>query len=202
VLTTGATTGDLVVTESFYVSSVLNAIPATAGAVNTTYIADNAITTAKIAAGAVAQVDLAAGVAGNGPAFTAAGSSTQTFGATTWTKIVFQTETYDTNGCYDNATNYRFTPTVAGYYQMNLSMSANDTGAGGVLLYTAFYKNGVSFTGLSNRDDNGQPRNMSQSVIIYCNGSTDYIEVYGYISGGTFGTGSARYFSGAMVRAA
>ena len=140
--------------------------------------------------------------AGTGPAFTAAGSSTQTFGATTWTKIVFQTETYDTNSCYDNATNYRFTPTVAGYYQMNLSMSANDTGAGGVLLYTAFYKNGVSFTALSNRDDNGQPRNMSQSVIIYCNGSTDYIEVYGYTSGGTFGAGSARYFSGAMVRAA
>jgi len=38
VLTNAATVGDLVVTESFYVSSVLNAIPATAGAVNSTYI--------------------------------------------------------------------------------------------------------------------------------------------------------------------
>jgi hypothetical protein len=40
VLASGAIVGDLVVTESFYVSSVLNAIPATAGAVNSTYIAN------------------------------------------------------------------------------------------------------------------------------------------------------------------
>ena len=38
VLATGATAGDLITTESFYVSSVLNAIPATAGAVTDTYI--------------------------------------------------------------------------------------------------------------------------------------------------------------------
>ena len=137
-----------------------------------------------------------------GPAFAATGSSTQTFGGATWTKVAFQTETYDTNSCYDNVTNYRFTPTTAGYYQMNLSMNANETGAGGVVLYTSFYKNGVAFTSVSNRDDNGQPRNMSQSVVIYCNGSTDYIEVYGYVSSGTFGTGASRYFSGALVRTA
>lgn len=39
VLASGATAGDLITTESFYVSSVLNAIPATAGAVNSTYLA-------------------------------------------------------------------------------------------------------------------------------------------------------------------
>ena len=48
VLASGATAGDSVVTESFYVSSVLNAIPATAGAVNSTYLADGSVTTAKI----------------------------------------------------------------------------------------------------------------------------------------------------------
>jgi hypothetical protein len=41
VLAAAATAGDLVATESFYVSSVLNAIPATAGAVNSTYLASN-----------------------------------------------------------------------------------------------------------------------------------------------------------------
>jgi len=41
VLTTGATAGDLVTTISFYVSSVLNAIPATAGSVGSTYLAPN-----------------------------------------------------------------------------------------------------------------------------------------------------------------
>jgi hypothetical protein len=38
VLAAGATLGDLITTESFYVSSVLNAIPATGGAVNNTYL--------------------------------------------------------------------------------------------------------------------------------------------------------------------
>ena len=38
VLAAGATLGDLVSTESFYVSSVLNAIPATGGAINTLYL--------------------------------------------------------------------------------------------------------------------------------------------------------------------
>lgn len=41
VLASAATAGDLISTVSFYVSSVLNAIPATAGAVNSTYLASN-----------------------------------------------------------------------------------------------------------------------------------------------------------------
>ena len=41
VLTTGATSGDLVTVESFLVSSVLNAIPATAGSVGSSYIANS-----------------------------------------------------------------------------------------------------------------------------------------------------------------
>jgi hypothetical protein len=40
VLTNACTVGDAVVTESFYVSSVLNAIPATAGSVSDSYIVD------------------------------------------------------------------------------------------------------------------------------------------------------------------
>jgi len=38
VLANGCTLNDVVTTESFYVSSVLNAIPATAGAINSTYL--------------------------------------------------------------------------------------------------------------------------------------------------------------------
>ena len=49
VLTTAATAGDLITTISFLVSSVLNAIPATNGAVTTPYILDGAVTAAKMA---------------------------------------------------------------------------------------------------------------------------------------------------------
>ena len=50
VLTTGATSGDLITTESFYVSSVLNAIPATAGSVGSTYLAGGAVLAANMGA--------------------------------------------------------------------------------------------------------------------------------------------------------
>jgi hypothetical protein len=53
VLAVGATSGDLVTTESFYVSSVIDGIPAIGSSVIGSYIADGAISTAKIADDAV-----------------------------------------------------------------------------------------------------------------------------------------------------
>jgi len=50
VLNNGCTAGDLVETISFFVSSVLNAIPAVANAVTTSYINNGAVTRAKMAA--------------------------------------------------------------------------------------------------------------------------------------------------------
>jgi len=55
VLASGATTGDLIRTESFYVSSVLNAIPATAGSINSSYLASG-VARANWGAGGVLQV--------------------------------------------------------------------------------------------------------------------------------------------------
>jgi hypothetical protein len=52
VLANGATAGDLIRTESFFVSSVLNAIPAVANAVTDTYINTGAVTPAKLSTGA------------------------------------------------------------------------------------------------------------------------------------------------------
>ena len=50
VLASAASSGDLVVVESFYVSSVLNAIPAVSGAVNSAYLLDGSVTAAKMGA--------------------------------------------------------------------------------------------------------------------------------------------------------
>jgi len=52
VLATGATSGDLVTVESFLVSSVLNAIQNTAGAVSTSNLAGGSVTAAKMGSGA------------------------------------------------------------------------------------------------------------------------------------------------------
>ena len=69
VLASAASSGDLVVVESFYVSSVLNAIPATAGAVTDTYLNTGAVTTAKIADANVTPAKISTG----GPSWTSGG---------------------------------------------------------------------------------------------------------------------------------
>jgi hypothetical protein len=66
-------------------------------------------------------------VSGNMPAFSAYQSSGQTLSSATATKLNFQTEEFDTNNNFDSTTNMRFTPTVAGYYQVNGGLS-NNTG--------------------------------------------------------------------------
>ena len=60
---TGASANDLVTTESFYVSSVLNAIPAQPNAVTSTYINYQAVGTNQLANNAVGTAQLANGSA-------------------------------------------------------------------------------------------------------------------------------------------
>jgi hypothetical protein len=50
------------------------------------------------------------------PAFEAYSTADQTISDDVYTKVQFDTERFDTDNCYDNTTNYRFTPTVAGKY--------------------------------------------------------------------------------------
>ena len=52
----------------------------------------------------------------NTPAFHATLSSTQTITNNTFTKLQIDNEIYVTDGCYDNSSNYRFTPTSSGKY--------------------------------------------------------------------------------------
>ena len=88
VLATGATAGDLITTESFYVSSVLNAIPATNGAVTSAYLLNGSVTAAKMAAsGAWAPAGTVIQVV-NASASTTVASSTATLVDTTLTATI------------------------------------------------------------------------------------------------------------------
>jgi hypothetical protein len=79
----------------------------------------------------------------NGPAFSAYLSSSQSISSSTFTKVQCNTEEFDTNSNYDNATNYRFTPTVAGYYQISGCINFSSTTKAEFL--TTIYKNGSEF---------------------------------------------------------
>ena len=216
VLNNGCTTGDTVTIESFLVSSVLNAIPATAGAVTGSYIASGAIGSSQLAnlttlptnGGNITlpAVSGTAMVSGNMPAFSAYLSANQNLTAATFTKATINTKDFDTNNNYDNSTNYRFTPTVAGYYQVNVTAIFNSTATNPTNTVTSLYKNGSEIKRVQGVSASSAYGNTLSSLI-YMNGSTDYLEMYVFASGGTgtlyiTGGTSNTYFSASMVRAA
>ena len=135
------------------------------------------------------------------PAFSAYQSSQQTISSTsTWTKINFQTEEFDTNSNFDNATNMRFTPTVAGYYQVSANFVTTVTG--GTSERIAIYKNGSIFksgTYIISYAESGHV-----STLVYMNGSTDYVEAYAWVTSARTlqATADTTWFQAVMVRSA
>jgi hypothetical protein len=122
-------------------------------------------------------------VSGNMPAFSAY-ITTQTVSGDTATKMQFATENFDTNNNFDSTTNYRFTPTVAGYYLVTAS-SYFSSYSGGSFVNLTIYKNGTPFQEVQRTWPSTNPSNIGGSVIVFCNGSTDYIEAYWYSAGGS-----------------
>ena len=138
-------------------------------------------------------------VSGNMPAFSAYQSSAQSLSSGTSTKITFDTEEFDTN---NNFASSRFTPTVAGYYQLNARVRPNNTNAEAEI---SIYKNGSSFKNGSNVSPSiGNQNGTIISSLVYANGSTDYFEIYVYLgsAGTTSSNNSSTWFNGCLMRAA
>jgi hypothetical protein len=136
----------------------------------------------------------------SGPAFRAfRQTSSQSVSAATWTKAQLQGETFDTDSCYDSTTNYRFTPTKAGYYQFNSTLFHINGG----VMNIAIYKNGT-FASNGNTVDNSSGGNGAPVVsdIIYLNGSTDYAEIYTWnnLAFSIYNNSSDSFFSGIWIR--
>jgi hypothetical protein len=149
-------------------------------------------------------VSTASTFAGTGPAFSAYRNGTQSISSGTFTKIQFNVEEFDTNNCYDSTTNYRFTPNVAGYYQINGSLN-NVPSSSPTQASIAIFKNGSAFK-YGTYITAGTGMSVNVSNVVYFNGSTDYVEIYAFItaaSAGIEGSSVANtYFNAAMVRAA
>lgn len=137
----------------------------------------------------------------NAPAFSAVPSGTQSIGVATQTKLTFATEEFDTAGAYDNATNYRFTPQVAGYYQVNLGIQLQ---SGQTVLIGYIYKNGSNFKSASRDSATANQTTLTTSALVYMNGSTDYIEAWIYTSASATVTnaGQWNFFQASLARPA
>jgi hypothetical protein len=146
--------------------------------------------------------------AGTGPAFNAWKSSSQNISASTWTKATFDNEEFDTNNNFASST---FTPTVAGYYQVNAVANLSNITNNASGTSVAIYKNGSLYKKAEWNAAGGNTyiNDTTQciSTVTYMNGTTDYLEVYCYESAaGTpqiVGAADRRTsFSAAMIRAA
>jgi len=140
-----------------------------------------------------------------GPAFSAYPGTSQTISSGgTLVKVLFETEEFDTGSCFSSS---RFTPTVAGYYQINSTVRFDGGGPGTGECMIVIFKNG----GEAKRGWNSSGTSfandffsMSVSGLIYCNGTTDYIEIYAQqVSGGNRTTSpyfNISYFQGYLAR--
>jgi|688.fasta_scaffold519931_2 hypothetical protein len=137
------------------------------------------------------------------PAFSAYATTSQTITYNSETKITLGTEVFDTANCFASS---RFTPTVAGYYQLNGQACLQSTSYG---LFTAIYKNGSVYVyGSVNPGLSGAFVRSVVSSIVYLNGTTDYVELYAAGTGGGSGAVGVNpgpadtWFNGCLLRGA
>jgi hypothetical protein len=139
-------------------------------------------------------------VSGNMPAFYAYPSSGASCSNNAQTKVLFDTELFDTNS---NFASSRFTPTVAGYYQFTAGINFSSVS----FVQLALRKNGSDwiYGSFPNATSNTNVY-VNSSYFAYANGTTDYFEIYVYQNSGgsaTYQAGQAyTFFSGSLVRAA
>ena len=118
------------------------------------------------------------------PAFFAFKSSSTNIGDVTTAKLSIDSEVFDTDSCYDNSTNYRFTPTTAGKYYVYAGMDLNLSSVS-ALVYSRLYiyKNGSEIA-QANKDFRfdayGTQTINNLTITVDMNGSSDYLEVYGF----------------------
>ena len=124
-------------------------------------------------------------------------------GDNAWTKVPCNTVSFQTGSTYDETTNYRWTPAVAGkYYLYGQVKCKSDTSYKLGEVWMAFYKNGSETITISEHKNENTSRDRVpvMSAIVDMN-DTDYVELWArmdYYSGvGRFiGSGQETHFMG------
>ena len=164
---------DTIMTSTAVSGSTLQVTPSGQLAVNSQGITSN-----ELASASVTQAKIGTNVVGKGPLIYA--TTTLTTSVPTGfpsTKIILDTVSPDTN---NNFANSRFTPTVAGHYQINGTVNSTP-GANSLTAY--IHRNG--FSTIAGSAVNAQTYQSLTSIQLYCNGSTDYVELFASHSQGS-----------------
>ena len=118
----------------------------------------------------------------NTPAFEAHMSATvQNLTDNTITKMAANTEVFDSDGKYDNSTNFRFTPGVAGkYFVYAGAIPRSESNFDIVIAEISIYKNGSEYrktVARPEKDDNFNETSVSIQAIIDLD-ADDYVEIF------------------------
>ena len=133
------------------------------------------------------RTNFVSGIGGaNTPAFLAYLSADQSISDATETKVQVNTEIFDTNNCYNNTTNYRFTPTTAGKYFVFGNLIGSVAAVSRLSqIAISFRKNGTNDVE-SNDDKRSSGFGLGAAIYMSCvldfNGTTDYVEMFAYIN--------------------
>lgn len=136
-----------------------------------------------------------------GPTFFAYKSSGQSL-STGVQKITYDSTRWNVDSAYDTSTS-KFTPQVAGYYQVNAGWYVVTSLETEGVAY--LYMNGSNYSMVCNLIGAAGVRAFTGSQLVYMNGSTDYLEVYAYINRALTtnnGADAATFFSASLARKA
>jgi hypothetical protein len=116
--------------------------------------------------------------------------------ASTTTQVTFSTEVLDPLGWHSTSVNTsRITPNISGYYFV--TMQLNDITGGGTLTRAlmSLIKNGAALAIPIQMDTEGSSDDFALPGYVFCNGTTDYIEmrVFQTNAGSTSRTINARF---------
>ncbi len=164
-----------------YLGKAVQTVNPPNASVGTSQLADNGVTTAKIANDAVTKDKVSNLMY---PAFEASLSSSQNISDAIVTKVQLDTKVFDTDNCYDNTTNYRFTPNVAGKYFVYAYARVDGSVTNRLLnLISYIYKNGSTYRNTRHNFNSSATEHkftVYNYTTIELNGSSDYVEFFFY----------------------
>lgn len=123
---------------------------------------------------------------------------------TTGQVVVFDAESFDTQGWYNPATG-RFTPQVAGYYRLSTTVMSNSTLTADNYYIARIRKNGADVATGPPTFQRGSATTPASSAtdVVFANGTTDYFDVGVYHNQGVAfplaGASVYTYFAGELI---
>ncbi|MDN3273398.1 hypothetical protein QWJ07_04025 [Frankia sp. RB7] len=113
----------------------------------------------------------------NLPYFKATRATAQNINATSPVKLTCNTEVYDPQNLYDNATNYRFTPNKPGLYLVGVYVTCSQIPSACTSMNARVFKNGSQIDSMATvKVDSTSPHGVLCTTLVQMNGASDYLE--------------------------